>query len=929
MIDIKHLIDYLPFYYKNKDTYKDGNGQGILEKLLEICGTYFQDNIKAEINSSLEILDIGSTSKYYLNLLWEMLGQMPFARISTDPGPLSLSEEQQRNLIKYTNTLLKIRGTEQFFQIMFGVFSNESNNLAITITSEDPGWEKDVKELTVINYPYFNTDSFDDDNIRMDEYYRMKQCINVTFNITGKIEDQDHQALVAFIKRFVPYFVHPIIYIDGKSMEETYTLKLFKYDKLNFKWEEAGDSTRVQGVIDLMFKVVIYDSFGNEVSKDFESWLEGGTKTTRTSPYTFTVSGMISDEDIYHFKLGNEEITHIISKEAVAVPTYTISTPEIISENKKIDGEHPSVTVRVKATKIFHGIAMPVNVINKTTNQIELAGDDGYATFVITKGGTYKFSPSPSYTVESSITIVEDAIVEDAYNVFVRRVAPSVEQTWSKASTATLGGMVGVAVFQVKLVFNHVPSGLIYDGAPLTADILSLITEVQAKANMSAEDFAKVQPIIQKAVAVPADIPSTSIQSGNTWRVPNNGAYPIRPKYGSQDDSLWAVVTRVVKPLAWNVNLLDGSTQKPSIELDITNDTPSVEAIVQITQTSTPLLSNNDSDNSLKSLTIITADGTTLNLKYEDTKVNGSDFSVEWLDKSGTGGVYKVKVTSKIPGTFSFKMSSGSSTMATLTVTDARIPIYTEDEVTGILILPVNNNGWVPTTSEDLIGLNRIYQLSKDDTEAKFRIVPAYRNQDGTINIYDDDADEFGEFIMPDGSDEVLGTTLTIKEVGTYTFKYELEAADEDEGIPAKYSEVTLEIKDWQSTVNLEVTPSTGALRNGQATAILRVSSNKPTDTLLIKELVTGDTYKDGDTFTAHNVTPEDKPYTFVPVVNGNVVETNPDGTSTKKTFKVIDPSAITVEPIRLEWDAEDLTPKTLTIIPGDESTEWVIVVTD
>ena len=123
MIDIKHLIDYLPFYYKYKDTYKDGNGQGILEKLLEICGTYFQDNIKSEIDTSLEILDIASTSKYYLNLIWEMLGQMPFARISTEPGPLSLSLDQQRNLIKYTNTLLKIRGTEKFFKVMFHLVS--------------------------------------------------------------------------------------------------------------------------------------------------------------------------------------------------------------------------------------------------------------------------------------------------------------------------------------------------------------------------------------------------------------------------------------------------------------------------------------------------------------------------------------------------------------------------------------------------------------------------------------------------------------------------------------------------------------------------------------------------------------------------------------------------------------------------------------
>lgn len=102
-----------------------------------------------------------------------------------------------------------------------------------------------------------------------------------------------------------------------------------------------------------------------------------------------------------------------------------------------------------------------------------MVGDDGYATFVITKGGTYKFSPSPSYTIESSIVIKEDAIIEDAYNVFVRRLAPIVEHSWSKASTATITGANGrSAIFQVKLVFNHVPSGLIYDGAPLTADIL-------------------------------------------------------------------------------------------------------------------------------------------------------------------------------------------------------------------------------------------------------------------------------------------------------------------------------------------------------------------------------------------------------------------------------------------------------------------------
>ena len=931
MIDIKHLIDYLPFYYKERDTYKDGNGQGILEKLLEICGTYFQDNIKAEIDSSLEILDISSTSEYYLGLLWEMLGQMPFARVGRNPGLLSLSLQQQRDLIRYTNTLLKIRGTKKFFQIMFGIFNNVSNNLAVTITSDDPGWDKDVRELTVINYPYFDTNNFDDDNICMDEYYRMKQCIPVTFNITGKVEDQDKLALKAFIERFVPYFVHPIVIIDGESMEETYIMKLYKYDKLNYKWEEAGDSTTVQGDIDLMFKVEIYDRFDNRVFKDFESWLNDGIKSVRTSPYSFTVQGMIGVQDVYHFKLGNQEIIHTINKVTAAAPIYRITVPEIVSENKKITAENPSVTVRVKATKLYHGVVVPVNVINKTTNQIALVGDDGYSTFVITAGGTYKFSPSPSYVVESSITIEQEAVVEDAYDVYVRRVIPVPAETeWAKNSTASMNGNgIRLAKFQVKLVFNHVPSGLKYNGADLTGEILSTLTEEQARAGMSVEDFVKVQPIIQKAVATVLGIPSTSVQSYGFFTPNNIGAYRLLPKYGSQDENLWATVSSTLVLLSWEVNILDGDTEKPSFDLEITNEHQTVEAIVQVKQTSTPLLGNSDADKSLRSLSVTLHDNTSVTLKYDGDRIETPDYSIEWADKSGTNGIYKVKVTSRIPGTFSFKMQSGNSTMATLNISDGRVPDHTNEEVTGILILPVNNNGWVPITSEDLIELNRIYQLSKTDTEAKFRIVPAYRNADGTIKIYNTDADQFGYFILPDGSKVELGTELTLSEAGTYTYKYELEPADGEGGIPAKYSEVTLEIKDWQSTVNLEVTPSTGVLRNGQATATLRVSSNKPTDTLLIKELVTGDTYKDGNIFTAHSVTPEDKPYTFVPVVNGEVVETNPDGSSTKKTFKVIDPNAITVEPIKLEWDADDTTTKTITITPGDESTEWVIVVTD
>ena len=44
MTNLKNLIDFLPFEFKEQDTYKV-DGKGILERFLEICGNYFQEDI--------------------------------------------------------------------------------------------------------------------------------------------------------------------------------------------------------------------------------------------------------------------------------------------------------------------------------------------------------------------------------------------------------------------------------------------------------------------------------------------------------------------------------------------------------------------------------------------------------------------------------------------------------------------------------------------------------------------------------------------------------------------------------------------------------------------------------------------------------------------------------------------------------------------
>jgi len=48
MTNLKNLIDFLPFEFKEQDTYKV-DGKGILERFLEICGNYFQEDITKDI----------------------------------------------------------------------------------------------------------------------------------------------------------------------------------------------------------------------------------------------------------------------------------------------------------------------------------------------------------------------------------------------------------------------------------------------------------------------------------------------------------------------------------------------------------------------------------------------------------------------------------------------------------------------------------------------------------------------------------------------------------------------------------------------------------------------------------------------------------------------------------------------------------------
>ena len=202
-MDIKNLIEFLPPIFKSNDTYKV-NGKGFLERFLEICGEYFSDTITPDIDNILDIIQIDTTPKEYLNYLWEFLGEMPFANIYNvdvnkwemyydgtrehegkwllpNSGLISLTEHNARDLIRYSLSLLKIRGTHKFF----------------TIISRLYGLEIKLKPITYPSYkavnPHIDVDYLDDSST--DIKYEYPRCFD--FQLT--IDDSYHELVFADI----------------------------------------------------------------------------------------------------------------------------------------------------------------------------------------------------------------------------------------------------------------------------------------------------------------------------------------------------------------------------------------------------------------------------------------------------------------------------------------------------------------------------------------------------------------------------------------------------------------------------------------------------------------------------------------------------------------------------------------------------------
>lgn len=381
-MNLKNLIDFLPFEFKEQDTYKV-NGKGILERFLEICGSYFQDNITSDIDNILDLIDIDKTQQRYLNYLWEFLGELPFARTGEHTGVPNLSDEQIRTILKYSISLLKIRGSRKFFEILFNMYG-----LTCTIVDPTDGemdkWEKVD--------PLYDTDYSGYDKYNYDKIYGCAQCIQVDISIGGhgftsptKEFKAFKQSIDRLFDRFLPYNVSGNIQY---GFDLAYNYKIVAEPLISPVKIVTGHITEVPIRVtvtsdyddaDLRYQVTGYDPSENKWS----------SKLYESGSIFYAKKG---DQRYYFRSVGDNSVTTYVD---VGLEYYTKSYhiyADLISggtdlDNLVITGSNPKIEIKVTANMNYQGNIRPVDVQLINIHETKPSG----SIWEITSAGTYEF----------------------------------------------------------------------------------------------------------------------------------------------------------------------------------------------------------------------------------------------------------------------------------------------------------------------------------------------------------------------------------------------------------------------------------------------------------------------------------------------------------------------------------------------------------
>ena len=142
-----------PAYYRENDTYKDGDGKGILERFIEVCSEYLDTQIMPDIDNFMDILDVDKTPDIFLKLKGiEYLNFM--GDIYEVPKELRKQriEELTKKFEIYDNLNEEMQGYSHGMRqkiILCGALLNNPKNWILDepMTGLDPKASYDLKEM--------------------------------------------------------------------------------------------------------------------------------------------------------------------------------------------------------------------------------------------------------------------------------------------------------------------------------------------------------------------------------------------------------------------------------------------------------------------------------------------------------------------------------------------------------------------------------------------------------------------------------------------------------------------------------------------------------------------------------------------------------------------------------------------------------------
>jgi len=288
MINLRSLMDLLPYYFKEQDTYKV-NGKGLLERYLDIFGAYFDNQVVRDISTLDDVIDIDKTPEVYLGYLWEFLGSMPYAnpraidpdkwkqyfngfnsdstieslsrlwlyRKDYDGDHYTLTPDQVRSLVKYSIALFSIRGTKRFFEVFLRLYgfeakiSNGSTYPKITLEEDDDSdyWGEDTDYWGTDDDYWGSTDSLFDikteptkidsewlnlDTDTVDNHTNCTRLVNVNFrlksdyvyNVSSNEFKRLQDRMFNLINMFLPIGTRPHLICDNVNVGDGYESKI-------------------------------------------------------------------------------------------------------------------------------------------------------------------------------------------------------------------------------------------------------------------------------------------------------------------------------------------------------------------------------------------------------------------------------------------------------------------------------------------------------------------------------------------------------------------------------------------------------------------------------------------------------------------------------------------------------------------------------